>query len=120
MAHLYLSVIIPAYDEAERIPLTLVDIDRHLSKAEFSYEILVVNDGSKDKTAEIVKKMAKTIKNLKLADFPNNRGKGAVVRTGMLTAQGEVRLFTDADNSTSISHFFNMIPYLKSKTEKYD
>lgn len=110
----YLSVIIPAYNEAKRIPLTLVDIDRLLSKAEFSYEILVVNDGSKDATGAIVQTMAKTIRNLKLVDFPKNRGKGAAVRDGMLIAKGEVRLFTDADNSTSIDHFYAMMPYIKS------
>lgn len=117
MAQPYLSVIIPAYNESKRIPLTLVDIDRHLSKAEFSYEILVVNDGSVDNTGEIVKRMAKTIRNLKLADFPKNRGKGAVVRDGMLMAKGEVRLFTDADNSTSVDHFYAMMPHIK---EGYD
>jgi glycosyltransferase involved in cell wall biosynthesis len=106
----YLSVIIPAYNEAERIPLTLVDIDRHLRQRKFSYEILVVNDGSTDETAKIVKKMMPVIKNLKLMDNDINRGKGAVARQGMLLASGKYRLFTDADNSTSIDQFDKMIP----------
>jgi glycosyltransferase involved in cell wall biosynthesis len=114
MAQPFLSVIIPAYNEAERIPLTLVDIDKHLSKAEYSYEILVVNDGSKDKTAEVVRSMEKMIKNLKLVDNPENKGKGGVVRQGMLLAKGRVRLFTDADNSTSIDQFNNMLPYFST------
>lgn len=109
----YLSIIIPAYNESERIPLTLIDIDRHLAKAEFSYEILVVNDGSTDNMAAVVNKMAHAIKNLRIADFEHNRGKGAVVRDGMLMAKGEIRLFTDADNSTSIDHFYTMMPYFK-------
>jgi len=113
----FLSIIIPAYNEAERLPLTLVDIDKKLSKAEYSYEILVVNDGSKDKTAEAVRGMQKGIKNLKLIDNEANKGKGGVVRQGMLLSRGQYRLFTDADNSTSIDHFNNMLPYFK---EGYD
>jgi dolichyl-phosphate beta-glucosyltransferase len=113
MAQPYLSIIIPAYNEAERIPLTLVDIDKKLSKAEYSYEILVVNDGSKDKTAEIVRNMEKMIGNLKLIDNEANKGKGGVVRQGMLLAKGKIRLFTDADNSTSIDHVNAMIPYFR-------
>ncbi|MDP2598400.1 MAG: glycosyltransferase, partial [Candidatus Liptonbacteria bacterium] len=114
MAQPYLSVIIPAYNEAERIPLTLVDIDKHLSTAEYSYEIIVVNDGSKDKTAEVVRSMEKMIKNLKLVDNRENKGKGGVVRQGMLTARGKIRLFTDADNSTSVDQFNNMLPYFST------
>ena len=70
----FLSVIIPAYNEAKRLPSTLVDIDKYLSTVEYSYEILVVNDGSKDNTAEIVRKMSATVKNLKVVDNPVNRG----------------------------------------------
>jgi len=113
MSQPFLSVIIPAYNEAERLPLTLVDIDKHLSKVEYGYEILVVNDGSKDNTAEIVRAMSGMIKNLKLIDNEANKGKGGVVRQGMLLAKGQIRLFTDADNSTSVDQFKNMLPYLK-------
>ncbi len=121
MAQPFLSVIIPAYNEAERLPLTLVDIDKHLSRAEYSYEILVVNDGSKDNTAEIVRGMTKMVKNLKLIDNDVNKGKGGVVRQGMLLAKGQIRLFTDADNSTSIDQFNNMLPYFSvGGKESYD
>jgi dolichyl-phosphate beta-glucosyltransferase len=114
MAQPYLSVIIPAYNEAERLPLTLIDIDKHLSKVDYSYEILVVSDGSNDGTVQIVKNMMGTVKNLKLSDYPMNRGKGAVVRDGMLSAKGKIRLFTDADNSTSVDQFGKMMPFFKS------
>ncbi len=109
----YLSIIIPAYNEAERIPHTLIDMDKRLEGKPWSYEILVVNDGSKDRTAEVVKGLASKIKNLKLVDNIENKGKGGVVRQGMLVAQGDIRLFTDADNSTSIDHFDQMIPLFK-------
>ncbi|MBI5079108.1 glycosyltransferase family 2 protein [Candidatus Wolfebacteria bacterium] len=113
----YLSVIIPAYNEAKRLPLTLIDVDKHLSRADFSYEIIVVNDGSKDATSEIVKRFSHLIKNLRLIDNKENHGKGWVVRQGMLEAKGNVRIFTDADNSTSIDQFFKIPPYFK---EGYD
>lgn len=113
MAKPYLSVIIPAYNEARRLPLTLIDIDRHLSKEEFSYEILVVNDGSTDATSDIVHRFISLIENLKVLDISENKGKGAAVRQGMLSAKGNWRLFMDADNSTAVSEFFKMIPHFK-------
>jgi dolichyl-phosphate beta-glucosyltransferase len=113
----YLSVIIPAYNEAKRLPLTLIDIDKHLSGADYSYEIIVVDDGSKDATEEVVRRFSHLIKNLRLIDNKENHGKGWVVRQGMLQAKGDIRLFMDADNSTSIDQFSKMIPYLK---EGYD
>ncbi|MBI4119692.1 MAG: glycosyltransferase family 2 protein [Parcubacteria group bacterium] len=113
----FLSVIVPAYNEASRLPLALIDIDRHLSRATYSYEIIVVNDGSKDSTADIVKRFIPLIKSLRLIDNQANRGKGAVVRQGMLEGKGNIRLFTDADNSTSIDQFNIVLPYFK---EGYD
>lgn len=111
MAKPYLSVIIPAHNEAKRLPLTLIDVDKHLSEQEYSYEIIVVNDGSKDATAEIVRRFQPLIENLKLIDNEKNQGKGAVVRQGMLAAKGNWRLFMDANNSTSIIEFNKMMPY---------
>ncbi|MBC7073863.1 glycosyltransferase family 2 protein [Candidatus Parcubacteria bacterium] len=98
-----LSVIIPAYNEEKRLPKTLNEIFQYLSKQNYSFEIIVVNDGSKDNTAKIVKEAMERIPNLRLIDNKINQGKGAVVRQGMLEAKGEFRLFTDADNSTPIS-----------------
>jgi len=113
----FLSIIIPAYNEAESLPLTLIDIDRHLSKVEYSSEIIVVNDGSTDGTREIVERFSHLIKNLRLIDNNENHGKGYVVRKGMLAARGNFRVFMDADNSTSIDHFDKAFPYLR---EGYD
>jgi dolichyl-phosphate beta-glucosyltransferase len=113
MAQPYLSIIIPAYNEAERLPKTLIDIDKRLARVDYSYEILVVNDGSSDNTAAMVKNMAKMVKNLKLIDIKDNGGKGATVRQGMLLSSGKIRLFTDADNSTSIDQFEKMMPLFK-------
>jgi len=109
---LYLSVIIPAYNEAKKLPLTLIDIDKHLSKADFDYEIIVVDNGSTDGTPDIVRKFSEIMPNLKVIE--SEKGKGYAVKKGMIEAKGEYRLFTDADNSTSIDQFNNMIPYFKS------
>lgn len=113
MSKPFLSVIVPAYNEAKRLPLTLVDIDKHLSRAEYSSEIIVVGDGSRDETAEIVKMFQGIIKNLRLIENKENHGKGWVVRQGMLEAKGNWRLFTDADNSTSVDQVEKMIPFFK-------
>lgn len=109
----YLSVVIPAYNESESIAVTLFDIDKHLSRAEYSYEIVVVNDGSKDNTAEVIDKLSEVIKNLRLIDNEENKGKGGVTKQGMLEAKGMIRIFTDADNATSIDQINKLLPYFK-------
>ncbi len=110
MKKIYLSVVIPAYREEKRITKTLLDIDQYLSEQKYSYEIVVVNDGSPDNTSGIVRKFSELIKNLRLIDNEKNHGKGWVVKQGMLEAKGEIRLFMDADNATTIEHFEKMIP----------
>jgi len=107
---MHLSVIIPAYNEEKRLPKTLVEIDKYLRKQDYDYEIIVVNDGSKDKTAQIVEDFKSKIANLKLIDNKINHGKGYVIRQGMLEAKGEFRVFTDADNSTPIDQIEKMWP----------
>lgn len=108
-----LSVIIPAYNEERRLPKTLKDIDKYLSRQTYDYEILVVDDGSKDKTVKVAESIAPKIKNLKVTGYKKNQGKGYAVRFGMLAALGNYRLFTDADNSTSIDQIEKIWPHLK-------
>jgi len=110
---MYLSVVIPAYNEEKRLPKTLFEIDKYLKTQDYDYEIIVVNDGSKDKTAEVVRKLKPAIANLRLIDNKENHGKGYVVRQGLLKSKGEIRLFTDADNSTSIDQVEKFFPYFK-------
>lgn len=109
-----LSVIVPAYNEAGRITNTLLEIDKYLGKQNYQYEIIVVSDGSKDATAEVVRNLIPRIANLKLIDNKQNHGKGFVVRQGMLEAKGDYRLFTDADNSTSVDQVEKMWPEFES------
>src|SRR5205807_2008548 len=113
----FLSVVIPAYNEAKRLSRTLLDLDRYLSQAEYSSEIILVDDGSTDGTGEIAQRFGHIIKSLHVISHTANKGKGAAVKTGMLAAKGNWRLFMDADNSTSIDQFQTMLPYMK---EGYD
>jgi len=114
---IYLSVVIPAYNEAENIAATVVDISRYLARQDYRSEIIVINDGSKDRTFEIVREMESSIPLLKFIDNQKNQGKGAVVKQGMLAAQGKYRLFLDGDNAISVDHIEKFWPYLK---EGYD
>ena len=117
MEKIYLSIIIPAYNEEKTISNTLLDIDNYLSKQDFSSEIVVVSDGSKDKTVQVVNNLTKLIKNLRLIDNQENHGKGWVVRQGMLEAKGKYRLFMDADNATTVDHFDKIRPFLNKGYE---
>jgi len=110
---MHLSIIIPAYNEEKRLPKTLAEIDKYLKKQNYNYEIIVVSDGSKDKTVEVVENLKPQIANLRLIDKKENYGKGYGVRLGMLEAKGEYRLFSDADNSTSIDQVEKMWPEFK-------
>jgi len=107
---IYLSVIIPAYNEERRLPKTLADVSSYLKSQSYLSEIIVVNGGSTDKTAEVVKDLESKIGNLKLIDLKVSPGKGYAVRQGILAAKGKYRVFTDADNSTSINQVEKMWP----------
>jgi len=112
-----LSVIIPAYNEEKRLPKTLKETDEYLRNQNYDYEIIVVNDGSKDGTAKVVKDLQSQIINLRLIDRKENKGKGYSVKEGMLSAQGEYRIFMDADNSTTIDQIEKMWPWFEKGYE---
>lgn len=114
---IHLSVVIPAYNEEKRIGATLLDVDRYLSQQNYSYEILVVSDGSSDKTVDVTEKYRQLIKNLEVIDNLENKGKGAAVRQGMLKAVGEYRVFMDADNSTTLDHIEKMWPHFEKGSQ---
>jgi dolichyl-phosphate beta-glucosyltransferase len=100
----YLSVIIPAYTEGERLGRTLLQIDHHLRPKAFHYEILVIVDGSPNHTGKLAKDYINRVKNLLVIENDINQGKGYAVRLGLLQAKGAYRLYTDADGSTPIEH----------------
>jgi dolichyl-phosphate beta-glucosyltransferase len=100
----HLSIIIPAYNEADRIGQTLESTFAYLAEQPYSSEVLVVNDGSQDATREVVAHYQERFgPRLRLLDNPGNRGKGYAVRNGMLAAEGEILLFYDADLATPLS-----------------
>lgn len=115
---MYLSVIIPVYKEEKRVSKTILAVDQYLSKQKYQYEIIVVSDDSSpNKTVEVVKNLQKMVKNLRIIENEKNHGKGFVVKQGMLEAQGDYRLFMDADNSTTVDQVENFLPWFQ---EGYD
>ena len=95
-----LSVVIPAYQESQRLPPTLERIRDYLETRALSWEVIVVDDGSTDGTAEAARKVG--LEQLRLIEFPENRGKGAAIRAGVMQSRGESVLLTDADLATPI------------------
>lgn len=113
----HLSVIIPAYNEASQIKETLESIYNYLSRQSYSWEGIIVSDGSKDKTVEIVAEFISNKPEFILIANTKNHGKGYVVRQGMLQAQGDFRIFIDADNAISMEQIEKFWPYVE---EGYD
>ncbi|MDX8413934.1 MAG: glycosyltransferase family 2 protein [Mariprofundales bacterium] len=103
-----LSVVIPAYNEEARLPQTLHDacrwLDARVTAGDLfdDYDLLVVDDGSSDGTVAAVEACCRNLPRVRLLPQPENRGKGAAVRRGMLAVDGDIRLFMDADHSTHI------------------
>jgi glycosyltransferase involved in cell wall biosynthesis len=96
------SIVIPALNESARIPATLQSVISCIRERGWSAEVIVVNDGSRDPTAEAVLAFAQNAPEVRLIQNPGNRGKGYSVRSGCLKALGEVVIFTDADLSAPI------------------
>ena len=97
------SVVIPAHNEAPRILPHLYSIAEYLTSQRRPYEILVVDDGSLDETATVVREFARHLSSVRLIRLPTCVGKGGAVRQGMFAATGRLQLFTDADGATAIT-----------------
>ena len=109
MSACYLSVVIPAYNEEARLPETLATLHDYLSRQPFTWEALVADDGSEDRTPAIVREFAHTHPGFLLRTFPH-LGKGGAVRQGMLAARGEYRFLCDADLSMPIELLGRLLP----------
>lgn len=110
-----LSIIIPLYNEEHRLPKTFAAIERFARQSPVtSFEVVFVDDGSRDATAQIIREFCLRFPSARLIQHKKNRGKGAAVRTGMLAARGAWRLFADADMATDLSEFQKFIPFLSS------
>lgn len=106
------SVVIPAFDEEARLPRYLDEVVAFFDGRGEPYEVVVVDDGSRDGTAAAVAAVARTHPAVRVLRLAANRGKGAAVRAGMLDARGEFRLFADADGATPIGELKRLEPAL--------
>ena len=113
-----LSIVVPAYNEEHRLPPTLARLHAYLAAQPLRYEIVVVDDGSRDATCAVVEAAMAHIPNLRLVRQTPNRGKGAAVRLGMLAARGQIRVMSDADGSMSPDQLPRLLaPIIACKAE---
>ena len=111
-----ISVVIPAYNEEENIKDAVTTIYEYLKPRFQDYEIIVVSEGSKDKTDEIVKGFAARMKNVRLLSNPKNFGFGGALKTGLTSAKKELIFYTDADMQFDINELDKLLPMI----ERYD
>ena len=116
MVDVYLSIIIPAHNEEERLPPSLVKVDEFVRQQPYKSEVIVIENGSHDRTLEIAQSFQDRMPSLRVIQEQQS-GKGLAVRSGMMAAQGQYRIFCDADFSMPVTEISKFIP----KTgEKYD
>jgi len=108
-----LSVVVPAYNEALRIPATLLETSNYLRRAEIQFEICVVDDGSTDSTAEVVKRFSTLVTEVRLIQLSENSGKGAAIKKGLAEARGKLILCIDADGATPIAELDKLLPHIE-------
>ncbi len=109
----YLSVVVPAYNEEERLPRSLEGLHAYYSAQPYDYDVIVVSDGSRDRTSEIVRDFAVTHPYFRLIDYHPNHGKGFAVRTGILAATGDNILFCDADLATPQEETAKLLAHIR-------
>lgn len=112
-----LSVIVPAYNEEKNLYRSIVAFHNYLSRQNYNYEIIIVNDGSNDNTVKVISELHNNFSSIKFINNNKNRGKGFVVRQGMLLGKGEYLLFLDADGATGIEHVEKIWPKFAEGSE---
>ena len=108
-------MVIPVYNEERRIAVVMEEVFRYLEGCPFTYEVIVVDDGSTDDSARILSESRRP--QLSVLRLKENQGKGAAVRQGMLRAKGRVRMFRDADCSTSMEQLERFLPYFEKNED---
>lgn len=107
-----LSVFFPVYNEAANIEATVMGALKVLPQVANEYEITIINDGSSDKTAQVVEKLTRRYKTVKLINHPVNRGYGAAIKTGLTTARWPWICYTDADGQFRFEEIGRFLPYV--------
>jgi hypothetical protein len=113
MSKPFLSVIVPVIGEHAELPVKLVDLDKKLSESEYSYEIIVSGDDSASGAGELVGRLSRNINNLRFFGAGENRGVGWMIRSGILSARGNFRLFVLSGNPAAIRKFNETLPVFK-------
>lgn len=114
MEQIFLSVVIPAYNESRKIAADLDQAESYLRAQSYAYEIIVVDDGSTDGTADVVQEISTRNSRIRVIRQPHNRGKGAAVRAGMQAARGEFALFADAGTCVPYTNVGRGLDILKN------
>ena len=112
---IFLSILIPAYNESGNIVPTLKEIAEYLSRKDFKAEVIVVDDGSSDDTVEKARSVRDRFYRLNVVSYSPNRGKGYAVKKGFGEAKGRYAMWIDADNSTSIKELDAFLPYMNGE-----
>ena len=111
---MFVSIVIPAYNEEQAVEGHLVDVVAHCDPRPWDYEVIVVDDGSADRTGERVTAFAEQHEHVRLLSLGRNRGKGGAVREGLRAARGDIRGFSDADQSSPISELDRVLPQFEA------
>lgn len=119
MSEIELTTILPVFNSSAILEETMEKLRTWIFACGYETELLVVNDGSKDATSEILKSFNGKIKNYQIIDLPENRGKGFAVKEGMKRARGECVVFTDADLSYGVDIFGEMYKFMKTRPDIY-
>ncbi len=113
----FLSVVVPAYNEETRLPRTLDRLEEYYNDQGYDYEVIVVSDGSKDGTKDVVDRMTAQNPKFRLIEYQPNRGKGYAVRTGILAAQADLILFCDADLATPQEETEKLLKHMEAQAD---
>ncbi|HOX40876.1 MAG TPA: glycosyltransferase, partial [bacterium] len=108
----YLSIVVPAYKEEDRIPVMMDAIEKYVKSKDFPIETIILVDASPDNTAGVAKGYADRIPNLRVIVGRVNRGKGGAVKHGIMEARGKYIVFADADNSTPIEQVDKLLKHV--------
>lgn len=111
-----ISVVLPAYNEEKNIGPAIAKTDAFLKKKFKTYEIIVVNDGSRDSTESLVRSIMSKNKSIRLVNHKANQGYGTALRSGFSSSKGKLVFYTDSDNQYNIAELKNLLPFI----EHYD